>query len=440
MIKKKSFYLHTLGCAKNEFDSSLVKRKLIEKGYTQADSIEDADFVILNTCSFIEDAVKETFDTAADLLKRKNKKAKFIFAGCAVNYFKERIVEALPADLYLSTDSFLRLPELLKNDVLGFVPFKDREALYSDDYKIFADEKLWAYLKVAEGCSNHCSYCLIPKIRGPIKSVPIELIVKEALRLADAGKRELNLIAQDLSSYGLDLNDGSNLYKLVKTLSQELSSTDVWIRLLYINPDKVDFSLLLQIFSIDKVLPYLEVPIQSGSEAVLKRMNRKRAPNEILRGIDKLRSKFPELTVRTTFLAGFPGETEEDFMASYKFLLELKPDYAYVFPYSDMEGTKSFLMDGKLNQNEIMRRKNELSEAAYRIMEEKAAEKEGKIVEVLIEETANGAAKGRAYFQAPEIDGFIRLKLSRRKIIKPGARLKVKIIKSEGIDFEGEVI
>lgn len=436
----KSFYLITLGCAKNEFDSSIVKRKLKEMGYVEASSVEKADLIILNTCSFIEEAVKETFDTSALILKNKKKNAKFVFAGCAVNYFKEKIISAVPADLYLSTDAFLNIDKYMESNEKVITNTSHVFLFDSFSYKIDEEQKPWVYLKIAEGCSNFCSYCLIPYIRGSLRSIHPEIIVNEAVRLAEKGKKEFNLIAQDLSSYGSDVNYEFDLTVLVKMLSKALYSYDGWIRLLYVNPDKADFKKLAEIFTVDGVVPYLEIPVQSGSARILKKMNRKRSPEEILTGVQYLRESFPELALRTTFLVGFPGETEEDYEKSVEFLKALRPDYAFVFGYSDMEGTVSFKFKQKVPEDEIVRRKNELTEVAYRIMEEKSSEREGKIFKVIIENMSKGRILGRAYFQAPEIDGHIEAKLKDHKQVSVGDRIIIKLKKSLGIDFEGEVV
>lgn len=435
MIKKNTFYIHTLGCAKNEFDSLRVAKKLVSSGFKKTSKIEEAEYIILNTCSFIEDAVVETFETAGKIRSLLKKGQKFVFAGCAVNYFREKITEAVDADLYLST-SDLQLIENYIGKRGVYLSLKNEDIQNARDYESLQEGEVYAYLKVAEGCSNRCSYCLIPTIRGGLKSVRKEIVIEEAVRLANSNVKELNIIAQDLSSYGKDLGMEKGLYELLSEMCEALENFKLWIRLLYVNPDKVDFSLLEEIFRLKNVVPYLEMPVQSGSNRILRLMNRKRKAEEILERVSLLRRKVPGLTVRTTLLAGFPSETEDDFRETVEFLQALRPDYCYIFAYSDMEGTQSFKMEGKLEEKIIVDRANILSEIAFKIMEEKASEKEGMEVEVLVENAKAGNATGRAIFQAPEIDG----KTFIRGNVRKGDFVKVKIERSSGIDFEGRVV
>jgi len=435
-MKPETFYIFTLGCAKNEFDSYRLSRKLAAFGFRQVDVPEGADLVILNTCTFIEDAVYETVEVAHSLKKRIKEGQKFIVAGCAVNYFREKINRLVEANLYLSTAS-MQNPEKIIKGSGGEICLGDKEKIESpQDFETAQEKKPSAYLKVAEGCSNRCSYCLIPKIRGPLKSIPVEICVAEAERLVKSGVKELNLIAQDLSSYGVDLYGRPYLKELTDLIHKKLSNFDFWLRLMYLNPDKADFDMLGEILDMEKVVPYLELPVQSGSQKVLEKMNRKRKPEFILENLEKLKKTFPELVIRTTFLVGFPGETEDDFEATVCLMKEMRPDYVYVFGYSDMEGSASFGFEGKLKAEEIKERVNYLSELAYKMMEEKAIEKEGLEVRVLVENRCEGGVCGRAYFQAPEIDGEIFLD---RKVAL-GSFVAVRLKSAIGLDFEGEVI
>lgn len=434
-MKPQTFYIFTLGCAKNEFDSYRLSRKLEKLGLKQVEAPEDAELVILNTCSFIEDAVYETVEVARSLKKRIKKGQKFIVAGCAVNYFGEKINRLIKADLYLST-ACMQHPEKILYGSGGEVCLDGDEKVESpQDFETAQERKPSAYLKVAEGCSNRCSYCLIPEIRGPLKSIPVEIVAAEAERLVKSGVKELNLIAQDLSSYGTDLYGRPYLKELAGEILKRLESFDFWLRLMYVNPDKVDFEMLAEILEMDKVVPYLELPVQSGSKKVLEKMNRKRNPEFILENLKRLKKLFPELAVRTTFLVGFPGETEDDFEATVNMLNEMRPDYVYVFGYSDMEGSASFGFEGKLKAEEITARVNYLSELAYKIMEEKAVEKEGTKVRVLVERRCEDGLCGRAHFQAPEVDGEVFLEGKAASGFFVTARLKSSI----GVDFRGEV-
>lgn len=435
VIWKNSFYIFTLGCAKNEFDSLNISRKLEKAGFKPVRSAQKAEFVILNTCSFIESAVKETFDTAFKLRQKLKEGQKFIFAGCAVNYFRERIVEAVEADYYISTDLLFEIDRILNTGLPGLHLSSDDGKTSYGFYETAQEKRPFAYLKLAEGCSNFCSYCLIPVIRGSLKSIPKEKVISEALRLVAHGVKELNLIAQDLASYGIDLYGQPLLSKLLKEMTSLLSGEKVWIRLLYLNPDRVNEEEIREIFKMENVVPYLEMPVQSGSEKILKLMNRKKSPEDILKTVNSLRKEFQNLTLRTTFLTGFPAETEDDFLKTVDFLQELRPDYVSVFAYSDMEKTKSFSFKLKVPQEVAVERANRLSEIAYKIMEEKAHEKEGEITEILVEKILKDKSIGRAYFQAPEIDGQVVV----AKKLKPKNFYNVKLEYSTGIDFKGEI-
>ncbi|MCX7831786.1 MAG: MiaB/RimO family radical SAM methylthiotransferase [Actinobacteria bacterium] len=437
MVRKRSYFIVTLGCAKNEFDSSLLEKRFQEEGYVKADSIESADFVLLNTCAFIEDAVKETLTTAYEIKSMLKKGQKFIFGGCAVNYFREKIREAVYADYYLSTAALLNTTDILKNNDEGGLFLEwDENDFDCSTYKTSQESRPYAYLKIAEGCSNNCSYCLIPRIRGSLKSITSDAIIEEALRLVQTGVKEINLISQDLASYGRDRNSDITIYDLVNKLSESLENEQIWIRLLYLNPDNIDFHRLFNLLSNEKVVPYLEMPVQSGSKRVLKLMNRKRAPEDILEGIGMLRERIKNLSLRTTFLVGFPGEEEKDFEETVDFLYKLRPDYAVVFGYSDMEGTAAFRAKDKLSRRIIIDRLNYLSEIVYKIMEEKAAEKEGSVVKMLVESSDGRTSTGRAYFQAPEVDGLISLEAD----LKPGTFAQVRLKTSSGVDFLGELV
>ncbi len=435
---RNSFYIVTLGCAKNEFDSAVAEKVLTESGFKKVRSIEEAEYIILNTCSFIEDAFRESVETAVELKRSTGKGQKFVFVGCLVNYLGEKSKELIEADYYLGTEFYSILPSVFDSEP-GYYEVRMPAGAFDDYCRInFSGEKPWVYLKLAEGCSNRCSYCLIPEIRGPLKSLSLEKILTEAIDLVDRGAKELNFIAQDLASYGKDTTGARQLPRLLEELKKRAAGKKFWIRLLYMNPDNVDREFLEEIFSHEFVVPYLEMPVQSGSEKVLKEMGRRKTPDQIIEEIKYLRGRTPELVIRTTFLAGFPGETEDDFRETVEFLNILSPDYVSIFAYSDMEGIPSFRRKDKLPREVVLARANEMSEIAYRIMEEKASEKEGIKVEVLIEEVEGRRARGRAYFQAPEIDGFVYLEPAEKFPSEGFIRCELK--KASGLDFEGEVV
>lgn len=430
----------TLGCPKNEFDSSVLEKLFLKKQFTLVDDIDNADVVILNTCSFVKDAVEESKETAEEIKKHLKKNSLFVVTGCAVNYFKDEIKDVINgAHMYVDIENEEKLPELLRKEKSGLVIGKQKPGGGHPSGRVVEssqENRSFAYLKVAEGCSNFCSYCAIPLIRGTVKSVPQNLVLKEARRLLKSGVKELILIAQDVSSYGKDLADGKDLPGLVREISKLNKEKDFWIRLLYMNPDNIDSNLLNKLLSVDKVIPYLDIPIQTGSDRIRKKMGRKKEINKILEMIKETAKRYPGKVLRTSFLVGFPGETEEDILDTIDFMKELDPDYIAVFPYSKMKGTRAFSMRDSVSEREILERVNELTEVADGLMHMKALQKEGEVEEILIDRVDKKQSIGRYFGQSPQIDGEVYI----FEKLTPGNFIKAKLVKSQGMDYKAKVI
>lgn len=418
------FFIHTLGCAKNEFDSSALARLLVENGFKQVSSVEEADVVLLNTCGFIESAIEETVEVAESINSSLKHGQRFVVMGCAVNYLKEKVKDLIKADMYVETGALKELPGLLAGvpeayvSGSGLLPCRTAQ-----------EGRPSVFIKVAEGCSNRCSYCAIPLIRGEKSIYPAEAVLAEAIRLARSGSREFNLIAQDLASY-------PGLVELVSGLSSRLADEldEFWIRLLYVNPENVTLDMLKSIFSFKGVVPYLEMPVQSGSHGILKKMNRRRHPDDILEMVEALRRQFHGLVVRTTFLVGFPGETDADFEQTIDFLHRLTPDYAAVFPYNRMPGTPAEKMSPQLPREVIMERARELQEEVDAIMLSNRLKRIGSTVRVLVESEGN-PSRGRSYGQAPEIDGEV---LIENPVVK-GMYYDIELLDIHEYDYTGRV-
>lgn len=422
------FFIHTLGCAKNEFDSSALARLLVEAGFEPSTSFDRADVILLNTCGFLESALEETSEVARAISQSISPGQRFVIMGCAVNYLKRRIAEVVKADLYVEIGAIQQIPSLLAASASGYV---GGDGLLP--CRTAQEGKPAVYLKVAEGCSNRCSYCAIPLIRGGTISYPADAVIAEAVRLAGSGSREFNLIAQDAASYN---HEGTTIAALVARLSRQLAGEldEFWIRLLYVNPDSVDGDLLDRLFSTAGVVPYLEMPVQSGSPQILRQMNRRRHPDEILEMVNHLRRWYPELVVRTSFLVGFPGETDADFARTLEFMRALNPDYVAVFPYSRMPGTRAEKMKQQVPHDVILERARELQEEADAIMLDRRLSRVGRTVRVLIEQPGV-QSRGRFYGQAPEVDGEVIIE---GRTVR-GMYYDIELLDVEGYDYAGKV-
>ncbi len=426
-----------LGCEKNIINTEKMMATCQNAGFTLTDELEGADVAIINTCGFIESAKAEALETFFEVaqLKAEGKVKKILLAGCLVQRYQEEIAKELPeADGFIGVGSFQNVADavnavMAEEAVAAFGPVED---LQLEGDRILTSPTATSYLKVADGCSNKCAYCCIPLIRGPFKSRPMENIINEAKKLAAEGTRELILIAQDTTNYGFDLYGERKLCALLK----ELVKIDglQWIRLLYLYPDKVTEELIDLMAKEEKILPYVEMPIQHAAGPVLKAMNRPGDDQSLLRTIEDFRKKLPQITLRTTLIVGFPGETEEDFETLCNFVRKAKFDKLGVFTFSPEEGTPAFEMEDQIEEEVKERRQEILEMIQAEIMEEKQSALIGQELTVLVEgyDRFGECWFGRSFMEAPDIDG--KIFFTAEEPMQIGAFAQVEI--SDVIDFD----
>ena len=432
------YYIETLGCLKNEYDSEVLKSLLDEKGYLETDNINDAEYIIVNTCGFINDAKIESINRIFDMIRDKKEQTKLIVTGCLSKRYHKELTEEIPeVDLFIGVDEYDKLPMLLSNipDEKYYIePFK-REPLPYFDRKL-KDNPYTATLKIAEGCNNACAFCIIPKIRGPYRSKRIEDIVKEAKLLASKGTKEIVLIAQDVTYYGKDLYGKF----MITELLYELAKIDEikWIRLMYCYEERITDQLIEAMANIDKVCKYIDIPIQHISNNVLKKMNRSSTEESIKDTIKKLRERIPGIRIRTTLLVGFPGETDADYEKLMDFVEGSKFDRLGVFSFSDEEGTKAFNLPDHIDEATGKLRADKIMEKQVEISLENNKKMIGNEYTVLIDEIDDTDMSyiGRTQFDAPEIDNSVIFKSKRS--LNVGDMVKVEIIDAYDYDLVGE--
>lgn len=408
----KIFFV-SLGCDKNLVDSEMMIGMLAEKGHVITDDEKEAEVVVVNTCCFILDAKQESIDTILQMaeLKKIGKMKVLIVTGCLGERYREEIQSEIPqVDAILGTNSFDLIAEAIDEVMEGKKQnhFNDIQAVPVHGKKrMVTTGGHYAYLKIAEGCDKHCTYCIIPKIRGNFRSVPMDVLVEEATKLAEDGVKELILVAQETTVYGKDLYGEKSLPRLLKKLAAIEGLQ--FIRLLYCYPEEITPELIQVIKEETKICHYLDMPIQHAADPVLKRMGR-RTNNEQLRNIiTTLRKEIPDICLRTTLITGFPGETVKDFAVLKDFVKEMKFDRLGVFPYSAEEGTPAAKMKKQVPSFIKNRRKNIIMKMQQQIAFDKAEEMIGRKLEVLIEGKLpeEGVFIGRTYKDAPNVDGMI---------------------------------
>ncbi len=432
----KQIALINHGCAKNLVDSELMLGKIAKSGYKITLDETKADIVIINTCSFIHDAEKESIASIFDMIRAGKK---IIITGCLPQKYKKELQELIPeAVAFIGTSDIDKIVDVIKNigknkDKMYAVSEKP-EYIYPEDIKrqqITMGAS--SYIKIAEGCDFNCGYCVIPKLRGPYRSRTIENIVKEAKELAQKGVSEIVLIAQDTSSYGKDIYSKPSLHKLLEELNkiQDLN----WIRIMYTYPSLLSDELLETIKRLDKVVKYIDVPLQHVSSNILEQMNRPVMDYKKL--IKRIRKIIPSAAIRTTFIVGYPGETQEDFQELYDFINEMKFDRAGVFEYSREKDTKAYKLKPQILSKEKKRRKKLLMELQQRISKELNRKLIGKKIDCIVE-TVNqdGVICARTYKDAPEVDGLIYIKTSTP--VMPGDIITATITGASEYDLEGE--
>ena len=433
----------SLGCSKNLVDTEVMLYNLHSAGFEITPNEEEAEIIVINTCGFIESAKQESIENILDAeeLKKWGKCRHIIATGCLVERYKDEVMELLPeVDGVLGVGSLSDIAEAAAAVMRGekYSSFKDKETCKLGGDRIVTTEPHTAYLKIAEGCDNKCTYCAIPLIRGKLRSRPIEDIVKEAQDLEAMGVKELNLIAQDTTRYGLDLYGEYSLARLVRAITD---STNIpWIRLLYCYPDKITDELISELRDNPRLLKYMDIPIQHISDSVLRRMNRHGDGATIRSAIERLRKEIPDLTLRTTAMVGFPGETEQDFTELCEFIKETGFDRFGAFTFSPEEGTVAAELDDQLDEQTKQDRYDILMQTQLLITEEKNESRIGTTVTVLCDgfDTVAEIYYGRSESDAPDVDGRVYFK-SKRKI-NPGAFVSVKITEALDYDLVGEVL
>ncbi len=401
--------LISLGCAKNLTDSEVMLFKLKEAGYNITTREDDADIIIINTCCFIDSAKQESIDMILDVAdyKKVAKLKTLIVAGCMGERFKQEVLDELPeVDGVCGTGDFENIVSVIEKtkEKRGIYISGCMNAPLDSEDRILTTPSYTAYLKIAEGCDNHCTYCVIPSIRGKYRSRSLESILKEAKALADKGVKELIIIAQDTSCYGKDLEGDVSLDKLVNLLSKIEGIK--WVRLHYLYPEEITDSLISEIKNNEKVLNYFDIPLQHISNSVLKRMGRKTSKEAIIALINKIRSEIPDAVIRTSLIVGFPGETEDDFGELVDFVREYKIERAGVFPFSCEEGTPAAKLDNQLDEEVKLERHEHLTDILYELADEICEEKEGNTYECVVEgyDKTIKMYYGRTYMDSIDVD------------------------------------
>lgn len=430
----------SLGCNKNLVDTEKTIALFKEHGYDIVNNPEEAEIIIINTCGFIESAKEEAINTILEMAEYKKQKCKYLIAmGCLVERYKDELQKSIPeVDLYIKYSEYNTLWEQIENLInssnknikeIDFNEYTDRVITTGNNY---------AYIKIADGCSNCCTFCAIPKIRGIQKSRTMESIIKEAKKLAEDGYNEIILTAQDTTRYGQDIYGEPKLSQLLKEI--EKIDKIKWIRILYSYPETITDKLISTVKESSKICHYFDIPIQHISDSVLKRMNRKSNGESIRKLIIKLRKEIPDVILRTTVMVGFPGETKEDFEELYKFLKEAKFDKLGAFTYSKEEGTAAEKMPNQIHPSTKKSRYNKIMQLQQEISREKLKGKIGSTQLVKIEGVTKNKKYyvGRSYMDVPEIDGVIFIE--NNKTLKLGEWIKVDVIDIKDYDLIGTVI
>ena len=434
-------HIVTLGCSKNDVDSSMMYSLLDKDKYKMVENPNEADILIVNTCGFIDAAKEESIDTILESVEYKNEGRckKVLLSGCLAQRYPEELIKEIPEiDGILGTGNIEYINELLDRSLSGdlFVKTDNLNSAYLEGIKK-ENVNTTEYVKISEGCNNNCSYCIIPSLRGKNRSRKIEDVYKEVEYLVSKGAREIILIAQNTTDYGIDLYSKYSLANLIREISkiEELK----WIRVLYLYPDHFTDDLIEEFKNNDKLVNYVDMPLQHISDDVLRNMNRKTSKDHIIKTLKNLRKSVPDIVIRTTFIVGFPGENQEDFDQLVDFIEDIKFDKLGVFEYSREEGTRAASLDEQIPDNIKEERKNEIMAIQSDISGEILSKNLGKTFEVLIEEKIDdNNYVGRTYMDSPEIDGVTYVKSD--KELEIGDFVQVEIIDSLDYDLVGELI
>ncbi len=424
----------SLGCVKNLVDSENIMGMLKSGGHVLVSNIKEAEMIIINTCGFIQPAKEEAIDTIFEIAQYKQQNLKYlIVVGCLAQRYKESLVSEIPEiDKVIAINEYDQLHEILAEYLK-----EDKMLPYGKSERVLTSKPWSAYLKIAEGCTNHCTYCAIPLIRGDHVTYPMEDLIEQAKALAKKGVKELVLIAQDTTRYGYEYEPPITLLQLLQAI-HEIEGFH-WIRVLYMYPDEITDELIEGMAKLEKVVPYFDIPMQHANDRMLKVMNRRGSKEEVLRLIQKIKTTFEEPTLRTTYIVGFPTESEEDFNELVEFVEEVKWDRMGAFTYSPEEDTKAYEMIQDVSEEEKQRRLDLLMRKQSEISYANHQRYEGKTIEVLVESMDyNGVYRGRSKACAPdEADGIV-IFTSETKL-ELGSFVNVLITKADVYDLYGEV-
>ncbi|MGN1191908.1 MAG: 30S ribosomal protein S12 methylthiotransferase RimO [Dorea sp.] len=434
----------SLGCDKNLVDSEVMLGLLDARGYQIVDDETQADVIVVNTCCFIHDAKEESIQTILDMARYKSegKLKALIVTGCLAQRYQEEIQKEIPeVDAVLGTTSYDKIVDAVEEALAGngHMELADIDALPLPETKrLVTTGGHFAYLKIAEGCDKHCTYCIIPKVRGNYRSVPMERLIKEAEDLAEQGVKELILVAQETTLYGKDLYGEKSLYKLLRNLCKIRGIR--WIRILYCYPEEIDDNLIQVIKEEPKICHYLDLPIQHANDSILKRMGRRTSKEQLVGIITRLREEIPDITLRTTLITGFPGETEKQHEELMDFVDEMEFDRLGVFTYSPEEDTPAAEMPDQISEELKEDRQAEIMELQQEIVFAQAEDMIGKEVLVMIEGKVadENAYVGRTYKDAPNVDGLIFINTDEELI--SGDFAKVKVTGAAEYDLIGELM
>lgn len=434
----------SLGCDKNLVDSEVMLGLLDSKGYQIVDDETQADIIVVNTCCFIHDAKEESIQTILDMAqyKTEGRLKALVVTGCLAQRYQQEILEEIPeVDAVLGTTSYDKIVDAVEEALegQGHVKMQDLDALpLVETKRLVTTGGHFAYLKIAEGCDKHCTYCIIPKIRGNYRSVPMERLIKEAQELAEQGVKELILVAQETTVYGMDLYGRKSLSKLLRELCK--ISGIRWIRILYCYPEEIDEELIQTIKEEPKICHYLDLPIQHASDGVLKRMGRRTSKAQLVEIIGRLRQEIPDITLRTTLITGFPGETKEQHEELLEFVDEMEFERLGVFTYSQEEDTPAAGFEDQVEEEVKEARQAEIMELQQEIVFEQAESMIGREVLVMIEGKVadENAYVGRTYRDAPNVDGLIFVNTEEE--LMSGDFARVRVTGAAEYDLIGELI
>ncbi|MFQ7575274.1 MAG: 30S ribosomal protein S12 methylthiotransferase RimO [Lachnospira sp.] len=434
----------SLGCDKNLVDTENMLGILRTKGFEFTDDEMQADVIAINTCCFINDAKQESIETILQMAERKKDgvcKA-LVVAGCLAQRYQDEIIKEIPeVDAFIGTSSYDKIGEAIISvlEGKGYRCADDADRLVvTNENRVITTGGFYEYLKIAEGCDKHCTYCIIPKIRGSYRSYTVEYLVKQAEFLVNAGVKELILVAQETTMYGVDLYGKKSLPMLIRELAkiEELK----WIRILYCYPEEIDDELIEVIKNEPKVCHYLDMPIQHASDNILRKMGRRTNKQQLVEIIGKLRRKIPDIALRTTLITGFPTETQQDFEQLYEFVDEMEFDRLGVFTYSPEENTPAAQMDGQIDEDVKAVRRDEIMQLQQEVSIDIANDMIGKIVDCIIEGKIedDDVYVGRSYKDAPNVDGYVFI--NSKENLMSGDIVKVHIEHAKEYDLIGSIV